>query len=201
MIDLTKYNRKQYVECPVVEYCGIQRKGKSTLMVADIVLVFMNKRVRPLYYLPDEVYCNYPLHIDGVHCGTNEQMISWLQKAREDKWEHKLFSLDEASQPPLFYARNTKDKLQTELVTSLWQTPKLKCTFLYSDNIGNSVDVQQRDATWYSVLLLEYNDHCNPDFISIDYRVVSNYGLWFDDYTLEHVAIIQELFDSFAPIK
>lgn len=186
-------------ETAVYEYSGVQRIGKTTLMVADV----MNKLLNPAYgydYKPNEVYVNFWLDIDGVNICNNEKMLDILTTARRDKWRHKVYVVDECSQPPLFYARNTRDTLQTELVTSLWQMPKLQCQMLYSSNIGNSVDIQMRDATWYSILPMKYhhNPERNKDYI--DFRVVHGYEVWTADYRYLHPAVTQQFFDSYKPI-
>lgn len=196
----------EYVESPgIYEYSGIQRIGKSTLMVADLTIKVINP-LEGFGYEPDDVFLNFPLYIDGVHCVDNEGMVKILKQARDEKWRNKVFVVDECSQPPLFYARNTKDKLQTELVTSLWQMPKLGCTFLYSSNIGNSVDIQQRDATWFTIMPMKYakgydnNGRRDRRMDYIDFRVIAGYELWTSDETFYQPAAVQELFDSFAPI-
>lgn len=188
------------VENAIYEYCARQRMGKTTLMVADLA----NKLLSPDYdygYIPDEVHCNFSLFIPGVHCWTNEQMLEILMKAKKERWRHKVYLVDECSQPPLFYARNTSDKTQTELVTSLWQMPKLGCNMLYTSNIGNSVDVQQRDATWYTIMPYKYHhdltDRRNEYII---YRVIACYDMWCGDWRYNYPAETQKLFDSFKPI-
>jgi len=141
----------------VYEYSAPARLGKSTLIVADCC----NKLLNPAYYgeycyLPGEVFSNLWFDINGIHFMHNEQMLEVLMRAKTERWPHKVFIIDECSQPPLFYARNTRDKIQTELVTSLWQMPKLGTHLLYSSNVGNSVDIQQRDATFWSILPFKY---------------------------------------------
>ncbi len=183
----------------IYEYCGVWRSGKTTLMVADL----MNKLLNPAIYsyVPGEVYANYFIDIRGVNCIDNEHMLWVLTKAREEKWRHKVFCVDECSQPPLFYARNARDKLQTELVTSLWQMPKLFDVFLYSSNIGNSVDVQQRDATCMTIMPLSYNKNEERSLETIDYRVINAYERWFYDERYLFPAETQKYFDSFRPVS
>lgn len=183
----------------IYEYCGVQRTGKTTLMVADI----MNKVLNPaiMSYVPSEVYCNYYLDIDGVNVVDNEKMLWVLTKARLEGWQHKVFSVDECSQPPLFYARNTRDKVQTDLVTSIWQMPKKFCIMQYSSNIGNSVDVQQRDATATVIMPLRYNRNEKRELETIDYRVMNQYERWFYDERYKYPAETQKYFDSFKPVK
>lgn len=189
------------LERAVFEYCGIQRTGKTTLMVADD----MNKLLNPYFgydYVPDELHCNFWLDIDGVHCWDNEQMKQVLLIAKREKWQHKIFAVDECSQPPLFYARNTADKLQTELVTSIWQMPKQGHTFQYTSNVGNSVDVQQRDATWYTIMPVKYHHFPeNREREYIVFRVIAGYDIWTADYVYKYPALTQRYFDSFRPVN
>lgn len=182
-------------ERAVIEYCGIQRSGKSTLMTLDALRMCLP----PYDYKPDEIYANYNINIDGIHCINNEQMLIVLTKAREEKWRHKIFLIDECSQPPLFYARNTRDVSQTMLVTSLWQMPKLDCNCFYSSNVGNSVDIQMRDATWY-IVLPHYKKGITREEDIIEFCVAHAYECWFSDFTFKHSHIIQRYFDSFQPI-
>lgn len=186
----------------VYEYSGAARSGKTTLMMGDLMNKLLNKYFYEEYvYRPDEVWANYVVFLDGVNCVNNEKMLWVLNKARAERWRHKVFMVDECSQPPLFYARNSRDDMQTKLVTSLWQMPKLGTTCLYSSNLGNSVDVQMRDATWASILPLSY--HHNPEDRSLetlDFRVVNGMEVWEQDMVLLNPAEIQEYFDSFAPV-
>lgn len=187
-------------EYTIVEYCGIQRTGKSTLMVADL----MNKLLNPDWdfgYKPEDVFCNFPLYIDGVHVLNNQRMKDCLLYAKENKWTHKVFMVDECSQPPLFYARNTRDVTQTELVTYLWQVPKLGNTFQYSSNVGNSVDVQQRDATWFTVMPMWYEHSENREEEKIVYRAWHNYEIWEIEEEYLYPAETQHWFSSFAPVR
>jgi phage terminase large subunit-like protein len=185
----------------VIEYTGVQRVGKSTLMVSDILL----KGLSPDYaygYKPEEIYANYFIDIPGVHCGTNEQMVVWLQRAKREVWRHVWFSIDEASQPPLpLYARGFSGKEQTELVTSFWQIPKKGCVLQYTSNIGNSVDIQARDATFLTICVLKYNHGLTRDLDSIDYTVINNYDQWTYDERFHAPALVQSVFDSFQAVN
>lgn len=183
----------------IYEYCGIQRTGKTTLMVADLVLKLLNGRAG-YDYKPDEVFVNFTIRIDGINCVNNTDMLRILTRAKNERWRHKVYVVDECSQPPLFYARNSRDKLQTELVTSLWQVPKLDSVFLYTSNVGNSVDVQQRDATWFTVMPLKLHRDQTGKPSRIDYRVISGYEMWVQDESLLTVPEIQSLFDSREPV-
>lgn len=183
----------------IYEYCGVQRTGKTTLMVADLLCKLLNPYAG-YDYKPSEVYANFTIKVDGINCINNQAMLQVLMRAKNEKWRHKIYVIDECSQPPLFYARNTRDRLQTELVTSLWQVPKLDSVVLYSCNIGNSVDIQQRDATWFTVMPMKiYRDREGLP-CKIDYRVISGYELWYQDYTFLAVREIQKMFDSREPV-
>lgn len=179
----------------VVEYCGRQRQGKTTLMVADLVY----KALSPDYefqFKPHEVYANFQINLPGVNCYSNDKMLEWLTWARRRNLEHVCLLLDECSQPPLFYARNSMDRLQTALVTSAWQMPKRQWLFLYSSNIGNSVDVQLRDATWLTIMPLEYHHGATRELDYIDFAVIHAYEVWTDNLIFTGCKDIQELFDS-----
>lgn len=183
----------------IYEYCGTQRKGKSTLMVADL----MNKILNPAFgysYVPDEIFANFNIFISGVHCLNNEKMLEILTRAKRENWQHKVYMIDECSQPPLFYARNSMDKLQTELVTSLWQMPKKGCICQYTSNVGNSVDVQMRDATHITIMPYRYNSNPVRELESIDYRVIHGYDCWYFDETYLQPAYTQKFFNSFKAV-
>lgn len=199
IFDPTQTERKDF-EYATYEYSGPPRTGKSTLMVADIIRL-LNPTLFNDYYSPDEVYCNFPLYIPGVHCFNNDNMLKVLLKARKEKWTHKVIAIDECSQPPLFYARGYKDDTQTQLVTAFWQMPKLRCMSLISSNVGNSIDVQMRDATIYEVLPIRYIH--NPQDRTkefIIFRIVHNYEIWTTDYILKNPYDIQKYFDSSRPV-
>lgn len=183
----------------IYEYTGRQRTGKSTLMVADLLLKLLNPE--HYSYKAEECYANFWIDVKGINLGDNDQMLEWLLKAKKERWQHKVWLVDECSQPPLFYARNYASKRQTELVTALWQMPKLFNQFLYSSNLGNSVDVQQRDATLMSVMPLRYHASESRDEDYIYYTVMSAQELWMRDFYFYGCKQIQEKFDSFKPIN
>lgn len=189
------------VETPVVENCAEQRKGKTTLMMADLLLKFLNP-YSGYDYKPTEVYTNFVTYIDGINNGNNERMLAWLIQAKAEKWRHKIWLVDECSQPPLFYARNFKSVKQTELVTHLWQMPKKDNIFEYTSNPGTTVDVQQRDATWYTQIPTYYHhSEISRDLDYIEYTIVKNYEGWYKDDILRHVNIIQATFNTWLPVE
>ncbi|MDD5189517.1 MAG: hypothetical protein PHE50_00560 [Dehalococcoidales bacterium] len=185
-------------EYGIYEYCGIQRSGKTTLMNADICFKFLNKHDYAFAYEPKDIYVNWVMDITGVNCVDNEQMKWVLLKAKKENWIHKAFFVDECSQ--IFYARNSRDLNQTELVTSLWQMPKKGTVCGYSSNVGNSVDVQMRDATWYCVLP-KYIKGEVRELDKIKFKVAHAYEVWERDGIFHKPAYVQTIFDSFAPVK
>jgi hypothetical protein len=196
-------------EYPVTEYCGRQRTGKSTIMTADIMTKVIGLDVPgfklpdgmvPYYYPREKVFVNYQLDIKGVNCYDNEHMLWWLTKARRERITGIAVFIDEASQPPLFYARNSRDTLQTELVTSLWQMPKKKFVFGYTSNIGNSCDVQMRDATWITVYFKDVHSKLFVPGDVIRYRVIFNYEMMCCDGILTNPWYFHQFFNSAQPI-
>lgn len=185
----------------IYEYSGKARIGKSTLMIADCVLKLLNRSFLGAWaYVPSEVYSNLWFDIDGIHYHHSEDMLGVLTRARKERWVHKVYIVDECSQPPLFYARNTRDKLQTDLVTSLWQMPKLGCHMLYGSNLGNSVDIQQSHATWYSILPYKYihgEIRCKD---LIKFVVCNSRDLEKRKMVFHRPDIIQSIFNSFKPV-
>jgi hypothetical protein len=194
---LTDYHRT--AEYSVIEFCGVQRHGKTTLMVAFLCEVMMGDGY-VFDYKPHEVHANFNLYIPGVHCWNNEDMLQILLVARKEKWTHLVFLIDECSQPPLFYARNSKDKVQTELTTALWQFPKCGNCCCYSDNPGNSVDVQMRDATHYTIIPYKYHrDGKNGD--TVEYAVVDSFNQRTSvGNVMGGLEKYQKLFDSWKPV-
>lgn len=182
-------------EVGIYEFLGIQRTGKSLMMTSFL----LNHVLMDYGYTPEETYLNYTLAIDGVNCMRSEPMIELFIRSYDERITHKVWVIDEASQPPWFYARNTKDKRQTKGALSFWQQPKRRSPILFSDNIGNSVDIQQRDATWYTIMPmgLTWEDR-KP--VSVDIRVISNYEMWYADYRYYGITIARELYDDREPI-
>lgn len=184
----------------VIEYCGPPRVGKSTLMVADLLLKLLSDDYA-FAYERNEVYANFWVDIKGINCCDNEKMLWTMTKSRKEQWLHKVWMVDEASQPPLFYARNSRDVLQTELVTSLWQMPKKGMTCMYTSNLGNSVDVQMRDATFMTVMPdIHYPKELPREEQYINFTIIHDYELWVQEETFLKPAWVQNYFDSFKPV-
>lgn len=182
----------------IYEFLGIQRTGKSTLMTHILLNILLN----PEYYdyRPFEVIANYTIDIDDINCLRSEQMIDYFIKVYEERIRHRIWVIDEASQPPWFYARNTKDKRQTKGALSFWQQPKRRSPILYSDNIGNSVDIQQRDATWFTIIPVELIRGNDGKPYALTFRIIANYEMWFADYVTYGIDLTQKLFDTYEPI-
>ena len=151
----------------VYEYWGIQRVGKSTVMIRDML-----RLVTFHGFKFTDVLANFRVFIEGVRCGTSEWLMDAVMKIIADKTRHKIILFDELGQ--FLGARNYKDKYQTKLANSLWQFPKRSLLFLYSDNVGNSADVVIRDATWETIGPQFYPGvNREDDYIVLD--VIKNY--------------------------
>lgn len=189
-----------FIEYPVVEYSGIQRTGKTTMMMADVI----NKCLNPDFgygFEKQDCHFNFWVDINGVNCHDNEEFLWVLKQVREKGWRRKVLCMDEASQPPLMYARGYGDKEQTKNATHVWQMPKKENLWLWTSNIGNSGDVQLRDGTWLCIMPVYYHHGLNRADDYIDYRVIHAYEQWDYYETLYYPAPIQDFFDTRRPIK
>jgi hypothetical protein len=184
------------IEYATYEYCGVQRTGKSTLMNNDIL--YLMSGLMADKYLPDEVYVNWNLFVEGVHRCSNEQILDVLLKAKRERWKHKIIAVDEGSQ--VLKARSYSDKIQTEIVTTIWQMPKKRISFFYSSNPGNTVDIQLRDGTWYIVVPQIYHSFKDRSLDFIDFSVCHAYEIWENDLTFDKPAFVQQFFDSYEDI-
>jgi len=182
----------------IAEYCGIQRSGKTTLMMADLMLKLLVEE--RFGYERKEVYSNFFIDIPGVNNLDNEGLLWTLEKAKDQAWMHKVFLIDECSQPPMLYARNSRSELQTKIVTSAWQIPKKFSTILYSSNPGNSVDVQLRDATQLCLMMMGYERNSDRKLEAVNFRVIHAWEQWQYDLRFSDPAGIQDYFDSFKPV-
>lgn len=178
----------------VYEYCGIQRCGKSTMMVKDMVT-----RLIPVGYMPDDIFANYRIFIPGVHCLSTEQLIAEVFNMKELKVRHKVISFDEVGQ--FMLAREYKSKEQTGFVSFAWQMPKRDIVMQYASNVGNSADLILRDATWVTVLP-KYFVGASRELDYIESWVSFNYDCRVVmGIVTPGVAQYQALFDSYEPIE
>lgn len=204
---ITRYVREAPVSCRdfnsmmrpsevgIYEFLGIQRTGKSLMMTSFL----LNHVLFDYGYTVNEVFANYTIEVDGINCMRSNPMVDRFIKAYDDMETHLVWCIDEASQPPWFYARNTRDKRQTKGALAFWQCPKRRNPVLFSDNIGNSVDIQQRDATWFTIMPIDIIwEHGKPEAVII--RVISNYEMWYSDYIYYGITIARELYDDREPI-
>lgn len=177
----------------IYEYCGRQRCGKSTLMMCDLVSKVLGE------FAPEDVYSNFRIKIDGVHCMCNAELISAVLGMKAEKVRHKVVMFDEVGQE--LKARSYTDKRQTEFVNFCWQMPKRDILLMYCSNPGNSADVIMRDATWQTVLPV-YHEGLKREDDYIEASVIFNYDLrMMRGVRVYGVASVQELFDSFEPIE
>jgi len=178
----------------VYEYWGIQRVGKSTVMVRDML-----RLVSFHGFDFTDVLANFRVFIDGVRCGSSEWLMEEIMKIIAGKIRGKLVLFDELGQ--FLGARGWKEKYQTKLANSLWQFPKRNLIFMYSDNVGNSADVIIRDATWETIAPQFYSgENREGDYIVAS--VIKNYMAEIvRGIVIPGVYAYQRLFDSFEPIE
>jgi hypothetical protein len=186
-----------------VEYCAPQRQGKSTLMVRDMV------KMLP-YYRPEDVFANFVIHIPGVNCLENKDLIDAVFQMKLNKDRHKIILFDEVGQE--LRARESMNKRQTEFVTFAWQMPKRDITMLYCSNPGNSADIILRLASAQTVVT-HYRKVQMPhlpdaqrtlDIRKDDYitaGVIFNWDRRGAKFIIRNVAPFAELFDSWEPIQ
>jgi hypothetical protein len=177
------------------EYCGIQRCGKSTLMMSDWL-----SKILTAGYRPQDTWANFAIFVDGVHCLTNENMIDQILRMKRDHVRNQVLLFDEVGQE--LKARGFGDKIQTEIVNFAWQMPKRGIILSYCSNVGNSADIILRLATWLTIMpRYFYPDRGNrfTDYILFD--VIYDYDVQIDEgYKVTGFQKAQELFDSWQPI-
>ena len=177
----------------VYEYCGIQRCGKSTVMMCDLV-----SKILPAGYRTQDIHANFSIKIPGVHCMHNDELIQKILAMKRTKVRNQVIMFDECGQE--LRARGYMDKVQTEVVGFTWQMPKMGWLFMYCSNVGNSADIILRDATWYTIMPRYYHGTTRLDD-AIELSVIHNYdaritrGIWVRGFQG-----VQDLFDSYEPI-
>lgn len=175
------------------EYCAPPRTGKSTLMVRDICKLIANYNFQPV-----DVWANFPIFIEGIHCLENKDLIQAMLEMKARKERHKIIAFDEAGQE--LRARESMNKTQIEVVTSAWQFPKRDIILLYGSNPGNSADIILRLATFQTIM---------PQYIKgptwkedrMRVTVLYNYEMRAEQWEVCNFWIFQTLFNTLAPIQ
>lgn len=147
----------------VREYWGIQRSGKSTLLVRDLLTLWSA--------FPDfEIYTNFILCLpsNNLHILNNDNLIESVLKLKRDKKRHIILAWDELSQ--VFGGRTYSSKIQIEIASFLWQMPKRDFHLFFTSNPGNSVDLIIRLATWFTIMC-KYTHGLTRDLDIIHYRI------------------------------
>lgn len=177
----------------IYEYCGIQRCGKSTLMLCDLLRLLDE-------YRPDQVHSNFDIFIEGVHCyQENDLLLEAILRMKRDSVRDQVILFDECGQE--LRARAYMDKRQTEVVNFAWQMPKMGIVLLYCSNPGNSADIILRDATWYTIMPKYHKGLTRVDDY-IEVSVIFNYERRImEGLTIHGFQQAQELFKTLQPIK
>lgn len=190
---MIKYYPKPKIEPCIVDYSGIQRCGKSTMLVKDL---FQLKLAMP----ERKTYVNFALEMPDCLCMANEQMLEFLITAMERKIRDINVGVDELSQ--ILTGRGYAKERQTRIASSLWQMPKRGWFFLYTSNVGASVDLIIREATTYTVLpKYIFGENGNREKDKIDYWAVSNYEQGLEKGIEYNVAYYQRFFDTWQCIE
>lgn len=177
------------------EYVGIQRCGKSTCMVKDLVIKILPSGI----FKPEDVWANFRVFIDGVHCVSTDELVETILKFKRDKVRDKVILFDEVGQ--FLLARGYMDKRQTEVVSFGWQMPKRNIIMLFASNVGNSADVILRDCAWLSImpkfhLGVEREDDYIECAVIWNYDCVTRRGL-----IIPEIWKYQLMFDSYEAIE
>lgn len=178
----------------VFEYSGIQRCGKSTLMMADWLT-----KVVPAGFRPEDTWANFRINVPGVHCMNNAALIEQILRMKREKIRNQCILFDEVGQE--LKARSYTDKTQTELVNFAWQMPKRGWVLAYCSNVGNSADIILRLATWQTIMPRYFFGSTRAeDYIVAD--VIFNYSMrLMRGIKVSGLVGVQGLFDSFEPIE
>ena len=177
----------------IYEYCGIQRCGKSTLMVRDLVEKLLRE------FKADNVFANFRLLIPGVTALNNSGMLDAIMETKRKKARDRVFLFDEVGQE--LKARSYGNSAQTEVVSFAWQMPKRNIVLAYCSNVGNSADIILRDATWQTIMpRYHHAGRWEDDWITA--RVIFNYDCRvMRGVVVRDVHQYQRLFDSYEPIE
>lgn len=177
----------------IYEYCGIQRCGKSTLMICDLLRLLDSYEARA-------VHSNFDIFIDGVNCyAENELLIEAILRMKRDGIRNQVILFDECGQE--LRARSYIDKRQTEVVNFAWQMPKMGIVLLYCSNPGNSADIILRDATWFTIMP-KYHKGTRREEDFIEASVIYNYERRVQTgIRITGFQKAQELYKTLQPIK
>jgi hypothetical protein len=134
--------------CGVIEYCGVQRCGKNTLLAIDLYSkVLRQNPARRLisniqfFGLPPETRYEY---------FDSEALVDEILRLKESRDRDVVIAFDEAGQ--FIGARSFGSRDQTKCVNFAWQCPKRGHLWLYTDNLGNSTDIQLGLATTHLLM-------------------------------------------------
>lgn len=177
----------------IYEYCGIQRCGKSTKMVFDL-LTQASK-----FYGPDDVWANFTVKVDGVHVLETEDLIQRVFDMKRKGEVKKVILFDECGQ--FLIARDYRNKEQGDFVRFAWQMPKRGILFQYGSNMGNSADVILRDATWQTIMPRYFHGKVRAEDFIVS-RIICNYDMrYVDGVVMPRPDIVQRYFNSREPIE
>lgn len=178
----------------IYEYCGIQRCGKSTLMMCDLVCKLLKE------YRPEQVHSNFDIEIEGVNCyRENQVLLDKILEMKDKEIRGQVILFDECGQE--LRARGYMDKRQQKVVSFAWQMPKMGIVLMYCSNPGNSADIILRDATWYTIMPKYHRGITRADDY-MEASVIYNYERKIQSgIVVSGFQKVQELFKTLQPIK
>ena len=175
----------------IVEYSGAQRSGKSTLLVRDIA--------RTKYLFPEcNILTNFRLDLPDTTTFSSDNLIQEILRIKRDKLRKIIIGFDELSQ--VLTGRGYSNKLQTDVSSFLWQMPKREIALFYTSNLGKSVDLIIRLATFWTLLPIYFpgSNRLN-DYIL--YRLIRRDCPPWEDRIATNLVPIQNLFNTREEIE
>lgn len=177
----------------IYEYSGVDRTGKSTLAVGDIIRTCENDKEG--YFKYEDFWGNTAIFKEGYHHVDNNELLDRLLFAMQKKQQHIGFFLDEAS--GILPARGYGDKRQIEAIKGIWQNEKLFLRLYIVTNTGNSIDTMF-DQAMHITFLPRYVEEQDTIYFRTCFRRFLVDNVW----RVRNVRSgIQQYFNSWQPVK
>jgi hypothetical protein len=174
---------------------GKQRRGKTTSAIAIALWYVMNGG-----YAVNEIYSNCRLYnsageeLKTYHYLTNAQMRLFVRIMVEKAITHVIIIIDEIDR--VFPHRFWNKFEQTESLIGLWQDEKLFNIIIGTAHAGKAVDALIRESLHFEVIA-----NIDKRRKVIDLDVIDTGELETYVYELNHIELVQKLFDTRQPIR